>query len=173
MRKTRLACALLAITTFAACLAGPHQLNRTVDDWDAKTYVDSPWLDGVLWFIPVFPLAHLGAQIGDFLVVDAYAFPPITPTPGPLINSGGHGNWKKIGPRTFAVTVKYFQLNPQLNSTFQILDSLGTVRETVVLSKDGQSYTSVFQTVVELSGGGIIPNAGATTATRINVEPLP
>jgi hypothetical protein len=74
MRKTRLACALLAITTFAACLAGPHQLNRTVDDWDAKTYVDSPWLDGVLWFIPVFPLAHLGAQIGDFLVVDAYAF---------------------------------------------------------------------------------------------------
>jgi len=46
MRKTRLACALLAITTFAACLAGPHQLNRTVDDWDAKTYVDSPWLDG-------------------------------------------------------------------------------------------------------------------------------
>ncbi len=134
---------------------------------------DSPKLEGS-WMITITgtPFKIL-RTFTDGGVVDAYAFPPITPTPGPLINSGGHGNWKKIGPRTFAVTVKYFQLNPQLNSTFQILDSLGTVRETVVLSKDGQSYTSVFQTVVELSGGGIIPNAGATTATRINVEPLP
>jgi hypothetical protein len=73
-RKIRLACALLAITTFAACSAGPHQLKRSVDDWDAKTYVNSPWLDGVLWFIPVFPILHLGASIGDFLVTDAYAF---------------------------------------------------------------------------------------------------
>jgi hypothetical protein len=74
MKKARLACALLAITTFAGCLAGPHQLNRTVDDWDAKTYVNSPWLDGVLWFVPVFPICHWGAMIGDFFVTDAYAF---------------------------------------------------------------------------------------------------
>jgi hypothetical protein len=74
MRKTRLACALLAITAFAACSAGPHQLNRSVDDWDAKTYVNSPWLDGVLWFIPVFPICHFGAIIGDFFIGDAYSF---------------------------------------------------------------------------------------------------
>ena len=74
MKKARLICALLAITTVAACSAGPHQLNRTVDDWDQKLYVDQPWLDGVLWFIPVIPIAHFLAQVGDFLVTDAYAF---------------------------------------------------------------------------------------------------
>jgi hypothetical protein len=74
MKKARLVCALLAITTFASCLAGPHQLKRTVDDWDQKMYVDQPWLDGVLWFVPVFPVAGFLAAIGDFFVTDAYAF---------------------------------------------------------------------------------------------------
>jgi hypothetical protein len=74
MRKARLVCALLAITTFAACSAGPHQLNRTVDDWDQKMYVDQPWLNGVLWFVPVFPIAHFIAIVGDFFITDAYAF---------------------------------------------------------------------------------------------------
>lgn len=107
-------------------------------------------------------------------VVDAYAFPPITPTVGPLINSGGHGNWKKIGPRTYAVTIKYFQLNPQLNATFEILDTLGTVRETIQVSKDGQTYKSVFDTVIELPNGiPIIHTGGETVANRIKVEPLP
>ena len=74
MKKARLACALLAITTLAACSAGPHQLKRSVDDWDAKLYVSNPWLDGVLWFVPVIPIASFGAAIGDFLVTDAYSF---------------------------------------------------------------------------------------------------
>ena len=74
MKKARLAFALLALTTVAACSAGPHQLRRSVDDWDQKLYVDSPWLDGILWFVPVIPIAGFLATIGDFLVVDAYAF---------------------------------------------------------------------------------------------------
>ncbi len=74
MKKARLACALLAITTFAACSAGPHQLRRSVDDWDAKMYVDNPWLDGVLWFVPVIPLVGAFAGLGDFLITDAYTF---------------------------------------------------------------------------------------------------
>ena len=74
MKKARLVCALLALTTFAACSAGPHQLNRSVDDWDQKMYIDQPWLNGVLWFVPVFPIAHFLATVGDFLVTDAYAF---------------------------------------------------------------------------------------------------
>jgi hypothetical protein len=74
MKKARLVCALLAITTFAACSAGPHQLSRSVDDWDQKMYVDSPWIDGVLWFVPVIPIAAALARIGDFLVVDAWTF---------------------------------------------------------------------------------------------------
>jgi len=74
MKKARLICALLALTTFAACAAGPHQLNRTVDDWDQRMYIDQPWLNGVLHFIPVFPIAHFVAGIGDFFIGDAYSF---------------------------------------------------------------------------------------------------
>jgi len=74
MRKARLVCALLALTTIAACASGPHQLNRTVDDWDQKMYVDQPWLNGVLHFVPVFPIAHFIAMVGDFFITDAYAF---------------------------------------------------------------------------------------------------
>jgi hypothetical protein len=55
-------------------MAGPHQLRRTVDDWDQKLYVKSPWIDAVLWVVPVFPLANFGAWVGDFFVTDAYAF---------------------------------------------------------------------------------------------------
>lgn len=76
MRKfiASLALGSVAVLGTTSCAAGPHQLRRTVDDWDHKLYVESPWIDGILWFVPVFPLAHLFAGIGDFLVTDAYAF---------------------------------------------------------------------------------------------------
>jgi hypothetical protein len=73
MRKTALALALLATTAFSGCTAGPHQLCRTVDDWDQKLYVGNPWLGGVMSFT-VIPLAKFGAGIGDFFVGDAYTF---------------------------------------------------------------------------------------------------
>lgn len=74
MRKIALTLALLGSVAFTSCMAGPHQLKRTVDDLDRKVYVQSPWLDAVLWIVPVFPLAHFGASIGDFFITDAYAF---------------------------------------------------------------------------------------------------
>jgi len=76
MRKFISSLALGAITavSLTSCAAGPHQLRRTVDDWDHKMYVNSPWVDAVLWVIPVIPLANLVAGIGDFLVTDAYCF---------------------------------------------------------------------------------------------------
>ncbi|GAB4152871.1 MAG: hypothetical protein Fur0037_21700 [Planctomycetota bacterium] len=69
-----LATAAIASVSLSSCLAGPHQLRRTVDDWDHKMYVNNPWVDGVLWFLPVFWLLNFGAQIGDYFVGDAYAF---------------------------------------------------------------------------------------------------
>ena len=59
---------------FASCAAGPHQLRRSVDDWDHKLYVESPWLNGVLHFVPVIPVLTVGASIGDFFIGDAYSF---------------------------------------------------------------------------------------------------
>jgi hypothetical protein len=112
--------------------------------------------------------------VADGGVVDAYAFPPFSPTAGALVNSGGHGNWTKIGPQTYAVTVHYFQLNPALNSSFNILDTVGKVVETIQVSQDGQTYTSVFSTNISFPDGTpFITNSGATSAQRIVVEPLP
>ena len=76
MRKFLTTLALSAVTALSltSCAAGPHQLRRTVDDWDHKMYVNNPWIDGVLWVVPVIPFANFVAFIGDFVVTDAYAF---------------------------------------------------------------------------------------------------
>jgi len=65
---------LVLALCFSGCAAGPHQLMRTVDDLDQRTYVESPWMSGVLWVVPVFPALHFAASIGDFFIGDAYAF---------------------------------------------------------------------------------------------------
>ena len=107
--------ASLAVVTAAvmmtSCSAGPHQLKRTVDDWDHKMYVNNPWLNGVLWFVPVFPLCHFGAGIGDFFVTDAYFFwihdawdmkgtgfkhADIAPTDGQVGSLIGDGSYLKV-----------------------------------------------------------------------------
>jgi hypothetical protein len=58
----------------SSCSAGPHQLARSVDDWDHKNYVESPIMNGVLHFIPVIPLVSFFAIVGDFFTGDAYSF---------------------------------------------------------------------------------------------------
>ncbi|RMH05160.1 MAG: hypothetical protein D6702_01195 [Planctomycetota bacterium] len=74
MKKILLLVAVMAALLLPSCAAGPHQLQRTVDDWDHELYVDSPLLNGVLYVIPVIPIAKYAAAIGDFLIVDAYSF---------------------------------------------------------------------------------------------------
>jgi len=66
--------ALLAVSCLAACAAGPQQLRRSVDDWDQKVYVNSPWWSATLWLVPVMPVAYVGAFVGDFLVTNPIAF---------------------------------------------------------------------------------------------------
>jgi len=72
------AAAILVAATLScgltSCFAGPHQLRRSVDDWDHKLYVNSPWIDAVLWVVPVFELANWVAWVGDFIVTDGYTF---------------------------------------------------------------------------------------------------
>lgn len=74
MNLRLLAAATLLCLPFAACAAGPHQVRRTIDDWDHKLYVNSPWFDAALWVVPVIPVATVGAFVIDFLITDPYAF---------------------------------------------------------------------------------------------------
>ena len=73
MRKLALGLVLLFSVSLTSCFAGPHQLRRTVDDWDNKMFVENVWIDAALWF-GVIPLASLGASIGDLFVTDAVNF---------------------------------------------------------------------------------------------------
>ena len=70
----RIAVLALVCCSLGSCLAGPHQLRRTIDDWDHETYVNSPWFNATLWVVPVMPVGYLGAFAFDFLVGDALAF---------------------------------------------------------------------------------------------------
>ena len=65
---------LLLALVASACSAGPHQLRRSVDDWDQSLYVDEPLVDGILWIIPVIPILQFVAAIGDWFITDAYYF---------------------------------------------------------------------------------------------------
>ena len=74
MRKIAIALGLGLALVLGGCLAGPHQLRRSLDDFDQKLYVDSPIIDGILWFpIPAFGIANYVAWIGDFFI-DGYHF---------------------------------------------------------------------------------------------------
>jgi hypothetical protein len=74
MRTLRHCLLVLSTATLAGCAAGPHQLRRSIDDWDHKSYVNSPWWNAALWVVPVFPVCYAGAFVGDFLITDPWAF---------------------------------------------------------------------------------------------------
>ncbi|MHC4376278.1 MAG: hypothetical protein ACYS26_06750 [Planctomycetota bacterium] len=74
MNKLSTAALLCGVAALSSCAAGPHQTQRSLDDFDQKMYIENPWLNGVLWGVGVFPIAGFGAQLVDFFVVDAYHF---------------------------------------------------------------------------------------------------
>ena len=69
------ATAAVALTTLlGACFIGPHQLRRSVDDWDQKIYVNSPWWNAAMWIVPVIPTCTAVAFALDFAITDPWAF---------------------------------------------------------------------------------------------------
>ena len=74
MKKFGILLAALVLLGVTSCAAGPQQLFRTVDDIDQELYVEQPIVDGILYIIPVIPLAKYVAALGDFFIVNAYHF---------------------------------------------------------------------------------------------------
>lgn len=67
--------AAFAALLLSSCLAGPHQMRRSIDDWDHQMYANSPLLDGLLWIpVPLFPLLTGLALAGDAVTFDFYSF---------------------------------------------------------------------------------------------------
>jgi hypothetical protein len=154
----------LGLIAAALLVIGTAVPQSQAQDNSKARAIEGTW-DIVIVGSPFRILRTYGREGG---IVDAYAFPPFTATPGPLINSPGHGAWvKHKGGREFGALVKYFQINPAAG--FGLLDSFGIVKETITLSADGDSYTSDFSTDIFLPNGlvPIIHNAGKTQAVRI------
>ncbi|MEQ1884890.1 MAG: hypothetical protein ABL967_07495 [Bryobacteraceae bacterium] len=147
--------------------------------------LEGAW-DVVIWlpfgpngsFVPT-PFRIL-RTIGPVGIVDGYGFPALTFTPG-ATNGTGHGDYKRIGKDrnrdrdVYSATVKYFELNAVPDAqTNSVVNSIQTVRETIRLSSDGNSYESDFLTTFTSPSGQVLgTNGGKTKATRIVVQPLP
>jgi hypothetical protein len=158
----------VALVAALVAAAGTWTMLRADSDDHGADALKGSW-DITITTTPNPPFAvpfRILRTVSEDGVVDAYAFPSITPTQGALVNSSGHGSWKRAGRRQFTVIVKYFQLNP--SNPLAVLDSIGTVRENITMSADGNSYKSFFWTDIALPDGTvIIQNSGETTAKRI------
>jgi len=84
--------------------------------------------------------------------------------------SPGYGQWRRIGPREFAVTfvgVNFGPMGTGITGTYK-------VRGTLTLSKDGQMSSGPFLTEVFALGGPLLFSAtGTVTLQRVAVESLP
>lgn len=169
MKKTALSFSLLGILGLFAAVGFWSSLHGEQDLRDSSSRHSHPIVGSWDITIPGSPFRILRTYDAAGGVVDAYAFPPFTPTPGALINSSGHGVWVRSGPRQIKAYVKYFQLDPSQNAKFQVLDSIGSVTEVVTL--DGRDhYTSTFTTsVVRPDGTPVLTNNGATDGKRIRI----
>ena len=87
-----------------------------------------------------------------------------TATGSTVANSGGHGAWKKIGPRTFKATNVSFIYGP----TGEIIATLNA-NTTIVVASGGQDYDAEFEGEIRFTNGAVQPFSGTAVASRINV----
>lgn len=91
---------------------------------------------------------------------------------GPILETGGHGAWKRIGSRdyraNFTFLVQGAPNNPQFDGT-----PLGTgdISLELTLSQDGQTLSGTFRSEPkDEAGNPVIVVEGTYVATRVTVE---
>ncbi len=92
---------------------------------------------------------------------------PETPL-GPLLETSGHGAWKRTGARSFAAFFRFLlqQAPPSAGAP------LGTdnIRLAVRLDRGGDAYAGTFEsTIRDLSGAAVFTARGTVSAERIVV----
>src|SRR5262245_44613721 len=92
---------LLAALAIVSSLTAPGALRASDED---ANKLDGTWA----LTVPGTPFRINRTFFSNGTNVDASTFTPITPTPGPLIDSDGHGAWRKTGPGHYDVTLLFF-----------------------------------------------------------------
>ena len=83
--------------------------------------------------------------------------------------STGHGAWERTGEGTYAITF----VHPDFDDD-GALEGRSTVRGTLTLGPDGDTFTSPFAVeVTDLAGTVLFSDTGTAEGERIGVEPPP
>ena len=79
--------------------------------------------------------------------------------------------WRRTARRQYKAEVEYFQLDPSRNSTFQVLDSIGTIRDVLTIDDLSGAYSNSFTSEVRRPDGTMmLTNAGQTTAKGVTID---
>jgi hypothetical protein len=98
---------------------------------------------------------------------------PATPF-GPLLETPGHGAWKRTEEGRFAVAFRFLLQAAPNNPIFTNGEDLGTdnIRLQIEPENGGDSFTGTFRSQVKDPGGNVVFEARGTVAgTRIRAEP--
>ncbi len=93
---------------------------------------------------------------------------------GVLVNTSpdsplGHGAWERAGDGAYAITFVIPDFDDEGD-----LEGLATVRATITLGSDGDTFSGPFATeVADLAGNVLFSFGGTAEGRRIAVEPLP
>lgn len=93
---------------------------------------------------------------------------------GPLLATPGHGAWKKIGPKTFAISFKFYVQGGQGNPYFEgELVGINNINYTATIGESGKDLNATWTSALVDPGGTVLfEGSGTFTGTRIEVEGL-
>ena len=97
---------------------------------------------------------------------------PATPF-GPLLETPGHGAWRRTGEGRFAVSFQFLLQAAPNNQIFTNGEDLGTDNIRLLIEPDaaGNSFTGTFKSQVKDPGGNVVFEARGTVAgSRIRAE---
>jgi hypothetical protein len=94
---------------------------------------------------------------------------PFTPF-GPVLESSGHGAWKRTGAREFSAAFLFLIQAAPNNAVFTNGEDLGTdnIRLFLRVSRSGETFTGTFMSAAKDADGNVVFEArGTVTGTRL------
>ena len=169
MRRATLVVSILALALLSQLAANRSPATNAQDatSMAGQEFVGSWRLNVTEAQAPPFlALGTFGAE-GTVVVSPPPVVPPSPHGPATVVHtSAGHGAWEAAGPDAAIVTFVLLAADEQGN-----LFATRTVRASLTLGADGQSFSGKFEATVADPGGNVMATeSGVIQATRIIAE---
>lgn len=91
---------------------------------------------------------------------------------GPLLATPGHGAWRKIGPRTYAISFKFYVQGGQGNPYYEgALVGINNINYTATLDESGKALEATWTSALtDPDGTRLFGGSGTFSGKRIEVE---